>query len=141
MYEPCCREVERLHRFLEAWLEGRIPRTEEGFADFRDALADDFVIVHPGGQRESKETVANGCWQAHGAKPAPFSIEIRNCARRYDDGRICLLTYEEWQRGAESSTRISTALFRRSRDEGGVEWVHLHETWLLDDALAETPSP
>ena len=45
---------------------------------------------------------------------------------------ITLVTYEEWQdEGSGERGRISSALFRsRVGTPNGLEWLHVHETWL-----------
>jgi hypothetical protein len=50
------------------------------------------------------------------------------------EGALCLVTYEEWQHlSGTASGRISSAWFRaRSDTPHGVEWLHVHETWLPD---------
>jgi hypothetical protein len=47
---------------------------------------------------------------------------------------MLLATYEEWQViEGETRGRLSTALFRnREGTPNGIEWVHLHETWMSD---------
>ncbi|CAB1072082.1 hypothetical protein D1AOALGA4SA_1436 [Olavius algarvensis Delta 1 endosymbiont] len=69
-------------------------------------------------------------WQAHGVRAASFRIDIRHYTCRFVFASWCLLTYEEWQYDCETTARVSRALFRRSSSHPGVEWVHLHETWL-----------
>jgi hypothetical protein len=53
-------------------------------------------------------------------------------------GDILLVTYEEWQQSGDQTTaRLSTALFRDKPDApNGLEWLHVHETWLPDRAPA-----
>jgi hypothetical protein len=48
------------------------------------------------------------------------------------EGKIGLTTYQEWQETAEGRTvRLSTALFREKvGTPNGLEWLHVHETWL-----------
>ena len=40
MGESCEAEVLGLHRFLEDWLSGLLPRTEDAFARFRKVMAE-----------------------------------------------------------------------------------------------------
>jgi hypothetical protein len=126
----CKAEVLRLHRFLERWLAGTLQRSEAQFDEFAQALADDFVIIHPSGNMEGKEHVLADLHQAHGVHTGAFSIEIRNLRCRVATQSWCLLTYEEWQHAEDTSARLSSALLRRCPDGQRVQWVHLHETWL-----------
>ena len=63
-----------------------------------------------------------------------FRIEIRNCQSLQTGESTSLWKYEEWQFTGSSFTetaRISTVLFRQSKQGyNGVEWVHVHETWM-----------
>lgn len=76
-----------------------------------------------------------GMREAHGvhvdADP-PLDVAVRNVRHRLSRDDLCLLTYQEWQRwGDEETGRQSSVLFReRASAPNGVEWVHLHETWL-----------
>ena len=68
------------------------------------------------------------------AEGAGFRIWVENCHLRWRDDTACVGTYEEWQQsdGAQSAC-LSSILFRRYDVlRNGVEWVHLHETWLAD---------
>jgi hypothetical protein len=125
----CADEIVALHRVIEAWLAGAAPRTRAAFARFADALADDFVIVHPGGATDSKDDIVAGLWDGHGVRGKGFSIEIRNVTCRVEADPWCVLTYEEWQHADEITARISTVVFRRADTSIGLEWVHLQETW------------
>jgi hypothetical protein len=128
MDDKCRAEVEELHRFIEGWLTGSIEKTREQFARFEDALAEDFVIVHPSGTWQEKSAICAEFWRAHGVRPSSFAIDIQKLKVRVTAPLYCLLMYEEWQRDVEVSGRLSSALFREAAD--GIRWVHLHETWL-----------
>jgi len=68
------------------------------------------------------------------AEGAGFRIWVENCHLPWRDDTACVGTYEEWQQsdGAQSAC-LSSILFRRNDVlRNGVEWVHLHETWLAD---------
>jgi hypothetical protein len=144
----CAAEVVALHEFFEAWLSGRIDRTDDAFARFADALDPGFHIVSPSGEVRDRESITSGVESAHDAHPDGFGIRIENVQTRDhvvaaadhgdgDAGDRCLLTYEEWQtnRGGDGdeTARLSTVLFREAPDApGGVAWRHVHETWLPD---------
>lgn len=129
--EDCEREVRELHDFFAEWYAG----------DYRDAerldrvLARDFELVAPGGARNDRraviEWVEGNRGQYADADP-PFSIDIESFDPRMAEGNHCLVTYVERQSAPQGeTTRRSSALFRRAGGTpNGVEWVHLHETWL-----------
>jgi len=133
------REVREFHEFIEDWLAGR-PEQDGGRFDRAEAvLPDDFEIISPSGERRDGERIRSDLRGGHGASadsdPA-FRIRIENARVRVEREDECLLTYEEWQRrDGDWTGRVSSALFRRRADApNGVEWAHLHETWLPDDA-------
>ena len=123
-------EVKNLHKFIQDWLTGSVPKTEEAFSCFRDALDTDFVIVHPTGVAEHCEELVKGFWSAHGVREKSFTIEIRNLNHRLTFGDFALVTYEEWQFDKTTTGRVSSVLFRKPEKENKVRWVHLHETWI-----------
>jgi len=129
--EDCEREVRELHDFFAGWYagdRGDIERLER-------ALARDFEMVSPGGTTNDRGAVIE--WVEHNqgqyadADP-PFTIDIDSFDHRLTEGGHCLVTYVERQSAPRGETaRLSSALFRRAGETpSGVEWVHLHETWL-----------
>ena len=132
MTDPA-HEIHRLHAVIEAWFRSEI----DALAPFADALAEDFHIVSPSGSTSTKAAVIEGMADAQGrfadADPQ-FEIEIKNTQLRVDDGDQWLLTYEEHQRidGDWEARTSSVLLQEQAAAPAGVEWVHLHETWLAE---------
>lgn len=128
-------EVRRLHDVIEAWF---LAETDD-LAPFSDALADEFHIVSPSGVTRSKTDIVASMADARGryadATP-PFEVRIENATVRVEAGASWLVTYEEHQRvDGDWEVRTSSVLLRERADApAGIEWVHLHETWLPDDA-------
>lgn len=115
-------EVEELHRFFEQWLGGET----EDFARADRVLAPTFTIIGPGGNLRTREELVRGLLEVQGKRPV--KIEVRNLVERPLGDGFVLATYEEWQDG---KGRISTALLRAREDApNGLEWLHVHETWL-----------
>lgn len=129
--ERCEREIRGLHGFFEAWFTGRVDHRKSEFARVEDALATDFVLVDPSGERRERDSLLTAIADAHGSTP-DLEIETTPFEPRYVDRGVCLGTYEEHQTDEEGATRrVSTVLFRA--DEAapeGVSWHHLHETWV-----------
>jgi hypothetical protein len=137
------REVVALHEFFEAWLRDDDP---DGFDRVADALAPGFHIVSPDGTVRGYDALVASLRAGRGSQPPGFAIEVRDVRVRdvTPHEESCLVTYEEWQRGRTGdgdgdgdgdawTGRLSTALFGRAPDApGGVEWRHVHETWLPD---------
>ena len=129
-----------LHDFLRDWLTGALPRTEAAFARFKDALGAELVVISPRGTETGRAAIIDELEASHGAVQATdFEIWIENYRCRRVFGDLALVTYEEWHRlDDETSARLTTALYRRRDDApAGVEWLHVHETWLPDQAPAE----
>ncbi|MEM6792441.1 MAG: DUF4440 domain-containing protein [Acidobacteriota bacterium] len=133
----CAQEVEDLHRFFHDWFVGVLPDTEEAFERFATVMSEGFVIVSPSGNVTERADLLGRLRQAHGSAAASegggIKIWIRNLKVRRTLDDLAVVTYEEWQqRGEEQATgRVSTALLRNAEGKpAGVEWLHLHETWL-----------
>lgn len=135
-------EIERLHRFLEQWLNGALDWSDEVFEDgIGRRLHPNFINIQPAGIVLSCETILDQIRSGHGRSP-DFRIRIRNVQLHQvlDDKDMLLATYEEYQRGARNSARpdnarLSTALFAEI-ETGALEWRHIHETWLPEEAHA-----
>lgn len=128
-------EIEALHRFIEGWLGGTLPRAADAFAPFGRAMAPSFVIVGPGGVATDRAALLAGFEAAHGAQAnisPPFAVRIEDVRLRQALGDRAMLTYEEWQEHAGGLTgRLSSVLLGRADDAPrGLAWLHLHETWL-----------
>ena len=132
MRQRCEREVTELHRFFEDWFCGRCT----DFARAEAALAPDFVQISPRGETNDRAALLAGLRDAAGCRrDDDFEIRIEDLTVRVVEFGLALVTYREWQRlGAREAGRFSTALFRVERDAPcGVQWLHLHETWLPDE--------
>ena len=126
MEERCRNEIADLHAFFERWLAGET----EDLSRCESVLADGFGMIGPGGRHIDRAMLLANLREAHGARAV--GIRIENYTAREIGGGLCLATYEEWQDDErEVRGRLSTALFR-ARDDAphGVEWLHVHETWL-----------
>ena len=130
-------EVSALHRFFVDWMNGALPREWTAFARCADVLAADFAFIDPAGIRSERAVLLRQLEAAHGCfadSAEPFQIHIENAEARTLDAEHCLVVYEEWQaEGCEERGRVSTALLRRrAAAPGGMEWLHVQETWLDD---------
>lgn len=136
----CEREIVELHQFFEDWFTGSIEASDQSYGRFGEVLAEGFAIIGPGGVESGKEAILGGVRAAHGSRDAAdFAIWIENVRVRECREERCLVTYEEWQR-AEGGTRgrLSTAVLGvRAGAPNGLEWHHVHETWLPTEPLGE----
>jgi hypothetical protein len=135
MIHRCEDEILELHRFFERWFRGEIEDSPETFARLSEVLSERFRMITPGGERVERRQLLEGVRQRHGSHGGPgrsYRIRIDNVEGRYRDAAVALMTYEEWQEvDGQTRGRLSSALFREREDTPcGVEWLHLHETWL-----------
>lgn len=124
-------EVVELHKFFQEWFNGSLPLTEESFARVVEALSKDFIIITPQGRLVDRVTLLTGLYKGHNSRK-DLHIWIKNFRLHYQQGNILLAIYEEWQEAAgETTARLSTVVFReRTGGPNGLEWLHVHETWL-----------
>ncbi len=134
MDKLCRKEVLELHRFFEDWFNAVLTDSEEDFSRFANVLADDFEIIGPGGDRVQRLDLLQRLRQSFGRNQSkPMRIWVENFSSRPLAQGLQVVTYEEWQEQPDGDKRgrLSTALLRRKLDlPNGVEWVHVHETWL-----------
>ena len=135
MESRCEKEIIELHRFFVEWMTAELPRTDPAFARAADVLADGITMITPEAEVMGCEPLLGAIKAAHGAFTPPdqtFRIWIKNYDCRFVSGDLCLATYEEWQdRSGVVKGRLSSVLFGpREGAPNGVEWLHVHETWL-----------
>ena len=133
-------EVEGLHAFFHDWFVAELPDTDEAYARFADALADEFTIITPAGIVTGKEDLIARLRESHGSgKEQGVKIWIRGFEVRKEMGDLVLVNYEEWQEiGTRRTGRVSSALLKRDPEApGGLSWLHLHETWLPRSAVEQ----
>ena len=130
IHEACQNEIDALHRCFEDWFNGRVPRTAEAFGRIDAALGKAFVIVMPQGSKVERGPLLKGLYDAHGGRQG-IRIWIENVLVLVEDRALVVAEYEEWQmEGGETTSRHSTAVFRRSEEKpNGLEWLRVHETW------------
>jgi len=130
--DRCEDEIVGLHRFFQRWYLGECDPHGEEFSRVSDVLTEDFRMVNPDGVQVARSDLLSGLRARHGTKREGFQIEIENVTYRMLGRGLAAVTYEEWhEEGRHRKGRLSTAIFRDHDDApNGVEWVHVHETWL-----------
>ena len=109
------QEVRDLHRYLTDWLTGKAPKGDGYPNRLAEALANNFVVIHPSGTRGSKTEALRAFGAAHGEKAEDYALEVGKVEiRRLTEG-LCLATYEEFHRGEPGRARISTAVLQIGR--------------------------
>lgn len=128
--DACRDEIVALHACFEDWFNGRVPRTSEAFNRIDTALAETFVIVMPQGSKVERAPLLKSLYEAHTGRQG-IRIWIEHVRVLEEDQALVVAEYEEWQEeGGETTSRYSTAVFRRNVEKpNGLEWLRVHETW------------
>ena len=138
MDSRCRAEITELHQFFQDWFNGAVPDDHRTFARFAGVMGEGFVIVTPEGRAVERAALVDGLRGAHGRwRPEGKSggrIWIENVDVRHASDGMTAVTYEEWQEvDGRVRGRLSTALFgAKPGAPNGLEWLHVHETWLPD---------
>ena len=121
------KEIEELHEFLQGYFRGEI----EGTARFTDVLSTNFRIISPRGNTLDREGIVHAIESSSGSSP-DFEIWIEDVEGVVDDQNFVMVEYTECQRVSDKVTKRRTSvLFRKVESlPNGLEWVHVHETWL-----------
>jgi hypothetical protein len=136
MAQACREEVLALHKFLEGWYAGRAAADDATFARCADALAPEFRLINPDGELTERDDLLARIRGAHAQyHDTYFHIRIEEVEQRDLADGLCHVTYQEWQETDGFWTaRWTTALMRACDDApGGVQWLHVHETWITDE--------
>jgi len=139
MLEQTENEIRQLHQFFEGWLSGSLPNTQESFSRLENSLANAFTMISPQAQLLQRNALLRRLHQAHGSCPQ-LTISITNVRIGSCTDEIALATYEEWQNDATARKgRLSTVVFLKKSDaHNGLQWLHVHETWLPPPSAPES---
>ena len=124
-------EIQELHQFFQDWFTGAIAQTEENFARVTSGISEQFALIAPDGTLAEYPTVVE--WLRGGYRSRPnFRLWTDKIVVRHQTNGLALATYEEWQEiDGKINARLSTTLLRAKADApNGVEWLHVHETWI-----------
>jgi hypothetical protein len=118
--------------FFQDWFTGAARETDDSFARVSRVLASDFLLVSPRGELYDRTGILEIIRAAYNRRTSGFRVWIEDVTVRLIAEPLCIATYEEWQaEGSNRTRRFSSVVFRRAPDlPNGVQWVHLHETWL-----------
>jgi hypothetical protein len=124
-------EVVDLHRFFVDWfVAGSADRAD--FSRFECVMADGFQMVAPDGQILDRDAVFDHVRVSRATCDGDFTISIEDIRAGWQADDTIVVSYiETQQRAGKHSRRRSSAVFTTSSSApNGVEWRHLHETWL-----------
>ncbi|TIT23066.1 MAG: DUF4440 domain-containing protein [Mesorhizobium sp.] len=124
-------EVVGLHRFFVDWFNAANANNAD-FSRFERVMGEGFCMVAPDGQILDRDAVLDHVRASRATSEDDFSISIEDIRAGWQAGDTIVVCYiEAQQRGGKHSRRRSSAVFTTSSSApNGVEWRHLHETWL-----------
>ncbi|TPL43602.1 DUF4440 domain-containing protein [Mesorhizobium sp. B2-4-6] len=131
LFGKASAEILALHRFFVEWYDGATAEAAD-FGLFERAMGPGMRMIPPSGAVLDREAVVGHVRANRGAFDGDFDIEITDIHLVWEDRHAVLVTYVEWQRRAGARTaRLASAFFTENPSApNGVEWRHLHETWM-----------
>lgn len=146
LFEKARAEVVEQHRFFVDWfVEERAGRVD--FDRFDRSMGDGFCMITPSGSVLDRDAVIDYVRACRATCDAEFTISIEDVWPGWQTTDAIVVHYIEAQlRGGKHSRRQASAIFTLSASAPeGVEWRHLHETWLqapqdLDDQSVKPKS-
>ncbi len=132
MEARCKLEAEELQQFFQDWTTGALDAEKVDMERFASVAADTFILISPSGRKTGRQALIDGMLPTHGKAPADARIWIESFELRWQAEGVAVVTYEHWQEvGGQQRGRLTTTVFRDREDTpNGVEWLHVHETWL-----------
>ena len=131
LFSRASAEVIDLHRFFVDWfVAARADKAD--FSRFERAMGEGFHMVAPDGQILDRDAVVEHVRSSRASCDDGFAISIEDIRPGWQDSGTIVVFYVEAQlRHGKHSRRQSSAVFTTSSSApNGVEWRHLHETWL-----------
>lgn len=124
-------EVVDLHRFFVDWFNAASADNAD-FRRFERVMGEGFCMVAPDGQVLDRDAVLDHVSASRASCDGGFTISIEDIRAGWQAGDTIVVCYvEAQQRAGKHSRRRSSAVFTTSSSgPNGVEWRHLHETWL-----------
>ncbi|TCR81515.1 hypothetical protein [Rhizobium sp. BK376] len=131
LFDRAEAEIIAFHRFFVEWYDAATADAVD-FDRCERVFGQDFHMIPPTGKLfDRTETIAliRGNRATYNGD---FAIAIEDIRSRWEAGDAIMVTYVEAQvRSGQKSRRQASALFTASSSAPeGVEWQHLHETWL-----------
>ncbi|MGX7871704.1 DUF4440 domain-containing protein [Mesorhizobium sp. ORM6] len=131
LFSKASAEIVDLHRFFVDWFAAaRADKVD--FGRFEAVMGDDLTMIAPSGQILDRDAVIGHVRSSRATCDSGFAISIEDIRPGWQDaGTIVVLYVEAQLRAGKHSRRQSSAVFTTSSSApNGVQWRHLHETWL-----------
>ncbi len=131
LFRKASAEVIDLHRFFEDWYDAATADKTD-FNRCEHTFSQAFRMIPPTGRIFDRAETIELIRANRASFRGDFNIEISDIRASFETDGIVMLTYVEAQsRAGKYSRRQASALFTASSSApNGVEWQHLHETWL-----------
>jgi hypothetical protein len=131
LFSRASAEIVDLHRFFVDWFVAARADTVD-FSRFETVMGEGLTMIAPSGAVLDRDAVIDHVRQSRASCDAAFAISIEDIRPGWQAGDMIVVLYVEAQlRGGKHSRRQSSAVFTtNSSTPNGVEWRHLHETWL-----------
>lgn len=132
LIEAAKAEVLRRHAFFVAWFTGKADN--DALAETARAFAPDFHMLWPDMTMDRRDTLLAKLQDARGQSPENYTIEIVFVHTAIIDAQTAVVVCDEHQvTGDSTNKRRMSAVFSRAADAPeGVQWRHLHQTWLAE---------
>jgi hypothetical protein len=129
--ELVAAEVENLHRFIERWFNGTVPKTIDSFARLSSSWREGFTLIDPHNKSHSSQELLESTYELHGKFPR-LSIQIKGISISCRLPCVAIAVYEEWHiEPHETEARLCSAMFSfEASHPGSAKWVHIHESKL-----------
>ncbi|TPI34974.1 DUF4440 domain-containing protein [Mesorhizobium sp. B2-1-8] len=131
LFSQASAEVVDLHRFFVDWfVAARADKVD--FGRLEAVMGEGLTMITPGGQTLDRDAVIDHVRSSRATCDDGFAISIEDIKPGWQDGNTIVVLYVEAQlRAGKHSRRQSSAVFTTSSSApNGVQWRHLHETWL-----------
>ena len=131
LFSRASAEIIELHRFFVDWFVAARADAVE-FGRFEAVMGEGLTMVAPNGQILDRAAVVGHVLTSRATCDDGFAISIEDIRPGWQDANTIVVFYIEAQlRAGKHSRRQSSAVFTTSSSApNGVEWRHLHETWL-----------
>ena len=124
-------EIVDLHHFFFEWYR-TVSADKTHFGRFESVIGDGFRMITPRGKILDSDAVHYYDRANRATCGSDFLISTDDIRAGWESDDTIIVSYIEIQhRGGKHSRRQASAVFTtRSSAPNGVEWRHLHETWL-----------
>jgi hypothetical protein len=124
-------EIMSLHEFFVAWYDRNTADVTD-FDRFDRVMGPGLKMIPPSGDMLDRDAVVAYVRDNRATFDGDYAIEIADVELAWEAGDAVVVTYIEKQerRGIKTARRATALFVESSSAPNGVEWRHLHETWM-----------